>query len=822
MGAFKEPARVTALLGPTNTGKTYAALQRMIAHDSGMIGFPLRLLARENYERIVAAKGASAVALVTGEEKLVPPRARYFVCTTESMPLDRPVAFVAVDEVQMAADPERGHIVTNRLLHARGKQETMFLGAETIRPLLKQLAPEAVVEDRPRFSRLDYSGYRKVTRLPPRSAVVAFSASEVYRLAELVRRQRGGTAVVLGALSPRARNAQVGMYQAGEVDYLVATDAIGMGLNMDVRHVAFSALDKFDGRRMRGLTPAEVGQIAGRAGRHVADGTFGVTAEQRPMEDRLVARVEEHRFKPLQTVFWRNDDLDFSSVDSLLASLGHPPPLPFMVPGRDGEDQQALSVLAHDPTVLAAATGSESVALLWEVCQIPDFRKTLTDAHAHLLGRVYRYLVEGDGRLPEDWVTRQVGRLERTDGDIDTLMARIASVRTWTYIAHRATWLDDSAGWQERTRRLEDMLSDALHERLTQRFVDRRTTVLARRLREGGDLMGAVARDGSVFLEGETVGRLDGFRYTAAQAGRGARPLALATQRVLRQETARRVEALVGAPDGSFALDAAGRVLWNDEPVARLTVGTTALLPDLRIFPSDLLETVPRRRVEERVREWVSNAVARDLAPLVALAAADSLPARVRGIAYRLAEALGTLRRDAISDLSGALSRADRQALARLGVRIGRVSLFMPAMHKARPAGLLDLLWRIHRNVEGVPLPATRQALPLDPAVPPARYAAAGYLVAGPLALRPMALERLADAAAGLAQQGPFVPTLHLARLVGCRLDDLPAVLADIGYEISDTATGMQLTRSRPGRTPRSRVRPCSPFAKLAELKVGL
>ena len=817
-----EPARVTALLGPTNTGKTYAAVQRMLGHESGMIGFPLRLLARENYDRIAAIKGANAVALVTGEEKLIPPRARYFVCTTESMPLDRPVAFLAVDEVQMAADPERGHIVTNRLLHARGRHETMFLGAETIRPLLRQLAPEAVVEDRPRFSRLDYSGYRKVTRLPPRSAVVAFSASEVYRLAELVRRQRGGTAVVLGALSPRARNAQVGMYQAGEVDYLVATDAIGMGLNMDVRHVAFSALSKFDGRRMRRLAAAEVGQIAGRAGRHVADGTFGVTAEQRPMDERVVARVEEHRFEPLQTVFWRNDDLDFSSVEALQASLGRPPPLPFLVPGRDGEDQQALAVLARDAEVKAMAVGPERVAMLWEVCQVPDFRKTLTDAHAHLLGRVYRYLVDCNGRLPEDWVARQVGRLERTDGDIDTLMARIAGVRTWTYIAYRAAWLDDAAGWQERTRRLEDLLSDALHERLTQRFVDRRTAVLAKRLREGGDLMGAVARDGSVFLEGETVGRLDGFRYTAAQAERGGRPLALATQRVLRQEAARRVDALAAASDDSFALDAGGRVLWNDEPVARLTPGAAALSPEMRILPSDLLETAPRRRVETRLREWVSGLIARDLAALMTLAEAKGLSGRARGIAYRLAEALGTLRRSAVADLAGSLSRADRQALARLGVRIGRVSLFVPAVQKAHAAGLLDLLWRVHRGSGGRPLAAGPQTLALDPTVSADRYAASGYLVAGPLALRAPALERLADAAAGLAEQGPFVPTLHLARLAGCHLDDVPAVLTDIGYRATDTETGMQITRSRPKALRRTRARPGSPFAKLAALKAGL
>ena len=783
MRAIDEPARVTALLGPTNTGKTHAAVQRMLGHESGMIGFPLRLLARENYDRIAAVKGPGAVALVTGEEKLVPPRARYFVCTTESMPLDRPVAFLAVDEVQMAADPERGHIVTNRLLHARGRQETMFLGAETIRPLLRQLAPEAVVEDRPRFSRLDYSGYRKVTRLPPRSAVVAFSAGEVYRLAELVRRQRGGTAVVLGALSPRARNAQVGMYQAGEVDYLVATDAIGMGLNMDIRHVAFSALAKFDGRRMRRLAAAEIGQIAGRAGRHVADGTFGVTAEQRPMDERVVARVEEHRFEPLKTVFWRNDELDFSSVDTLLASLGRPPPLPFLVPGRDGEDQQALAVLARDAEVRAAAAGPERVALLWEVCQVPDFRKTLADAHAHLLGRIYRYLVDCGGRLPEEWVARQVGRLERTDGDIDTLMARIAGVRTWTYIAYRATWLDDAAGWQERTRRLEDLLSDALHERLTQRFVDRRTAVLAKRLREGGDPMGAVARDGSVFLEGETVGRLDGFRYTADRAGSGGRPLALATRRVLTQEAARRVEALAAASDDSFALDAGGRVLWNGEPVARLAAGAAALSPEV---------------AHPAVGPAGNGAPAAGGNAPAGLGVGPGRPrARPADGARRGAGAVRPRPRHCVSTRRSARARSGAAppstwpapCRAPTGRRWGGWGCASAGSRclsrrcrKPRPAGLLDLLWRIHRDRGGEPLPAAgRQALPLDPAIPADRYAASGYLAAGPLALRAPALERLADAAASLAEQGPFVPTLHLARLAGCRLDDLPAVLADIG-----------------------------------------
>ncbi len=822
MQATDGPARVTALLGPTNTGKTYAAVQRMLAHRSGMIGFPLRLLARENYDRVAAIKGASRVALVTGEEKLIPPEARYFVCTTESMPLDRRTAFLAVDEVQMAADPERGHIVTDRLLHARGTEETMFLGAETIRPLLRQLAPEAVVEDRPRFSRLDYAGYRKVTRLPPRSAVVAFSASEVYRLAEFVRRQRGGTAVVLGALSPRTRNAQVGMYQAGEVDYLVATDAIGMGLNMDVRHVAFSALHKFDGRRLRPLGAAEIGQIAGRAGRHVADGTFGVTAEQGPIDERVVSRVEDHRFEPLRTVSWRNTALDFSSPDRLLASLRRPPPLPFLVPGRDGEDQQALAVLARDAGVRAAADSPERVALLWEVCQIPDFRKTLTEAHAWLLGRIYRYLVENRGRLPDDWVARQVGRLERTDGDIDTLMARIAGVRTWTYVTHRATWFDDAAEWQERTRRLEDLLSDALHERLTQRFVDRRATVLAQRLRDGGDLLGAVARDGRLLIEGAPVGRLEGFRYTPARSEPRGRPLLLAAQRVLRQEAARRVEELAAAGDDAFALDEAARIRWNGEPVARLTAGPTALSPQARALPSELLEAGPRRRIERRIGEWLAGRLQRDLAPLLALARADGLSSRARGVAYRLAEALGTMPREALADLAGSLTRADRQALARLGVRIGRVAVFLPAMHKARPAGLLDLLWQVHEGEIGQPLATARQRLARDPGAPAARYAAAGYLVAGALALRPAALERLAEAAAALARQGPFVPTQQLARLAGCDLDALPAVLCAIGFEARESCTGAEMVSRQKRPAPRRRPAAASgsPFAMLRTLRV--
>ena len=414
-------SRVTAVLGPTNTGKTYLAIERMLGHRSGMMGFPLRLLARENYDRVVKIKGARQVALVTGEEKIVPPSARYFLCTVESMPIDRAVAFLGVDEIQLCADPDRGHVFTDRLLHARGQEETMFLGADTIGPLLRKLAPEAETITRPRFSTLSHSGARKLTRLPPRSAVVAFSVAEVYALAEVMRRQRGGTAVVLGALSPRTRNAQVAMFEAGEVDYLIATDAIGMGLNLNLDHVAFAKLSKFDGHAMRRLSAAELAQIAGRAGRHMSDGTFGTTGEARGFEPEMVEAVESHRFDPLPALYWRSRDLDFRSPKALIKSLERRPREPELARAREAEDLRALAALARDPEIAGLAGNPGALRLLWEVCQVPDFQKILSDQHARLLGRMFQFLVAPEARLPEDWVARQIDRLDRADGDIDAL-----------------------------------------------------------------------------------------------------------------------------------------------------------------------------------------------------------------------------------------------------------------------------------------------------------------------------------------------------------------------------------------------------------------
>src|SRR5512138_679664 len=696
-------SRVTAVLGPTNTGKTYLAIDRMLGHSSGMIGFPLRLLARENYDRIVRVKGAGQVALVTGEEKILPPGARYFCCTVESMPVDRPVSFLAVDEIQLCADPERGHVFTDRLLHARGLAETMFLGAETIRPVLQKLVPEAEFITRPRFSTLTHTGPQKLTRLPPRSAVVAFSAAEVYATAELIRRQRGGTAVVLGALSPRTRNAQVALFEAGEVDYLVATDAIGMGLNLDLDHVAFAKLRKFDGRGQRFLTAPEIGQIAGRAGRHMSDGTFGTTADAGQLSDELVEAVENHRFDPIAFVHWRSVDLDFRDPARLLKSLDARPGRPELLLVRNAEDQMALAALARDPEIAQLATSADSVALLWEVCQVPDFRKILSDHHAQLLSQLYLRLMRNDRRLPADWVGGQLERLDRVDGDIDHLIQRIAHVRTWTYITHRGDWLDDNAHWQGRARAIEDALSDALHERLTQRFVDRRTAVLVRRLRGEGALIGAVRKNGEVLVEGEFVGRLDGFQFRPDEevSGDDARPLLTAARRALGGEMPRRVKRLEQDDDGAFTL-VDDKVAWRGTPFARLAAGDTVLTPRIEVLHSDFLDGPARERLRKRAMTWLTKHIRAQLKPLIQAQEAELTPAG-RGLLFQLVEALGTLPRRPLAAQLAALTRADRKTLADLGVRLGAASLFMPKLQHPRMLALRARLWAVRR---GCPLPA--------------------------------------------------------------------------------------------------------------------
>jgi ATP-dependent RNA helicase SUPV3L1/SUV3 len=832
-------SRTTAVLGPTNTGKTYLAIERMLGHESGVVGFPLRLLARENYERIAREKGRSRVALVTGEEKIVPPQARYFCCTVEAMPTERAFAFLAVDEIQLAADPERGHVFTDRLLHARGGEETMFLGAETIRPVLKALVPEAEHISRPRFSKLTYSGEQHLNRLPPRSAVIAFSAAEVYATAELVRRRRGGTAVVLGALSPRTRNAQVAMFEAGEVDYLVATDAIGMGLNLKLDHVAFSDLGKFDGRRRRPLTASEVAQIAGRAGRHLSDGTFGTTLRAGPLREEIVEAVEAHRFDRLATLYWRNHDLEFKSIEALLAGLDLRPPVPQLLRVRDAEDHLALKRLGADPEVRAVAGNPGRVRLLWEVCQIPDFEKEMSDRHLRLLTRVFGLLCDGDGRLPDDWIDRRLSRIDRTDGDIDHLAQRIGQIRTWTYISHRADWLADPDHWQGRTRDIEDRLSDALHARLTQRFVDRRTTMLIQRLRDRGHLLGACRADGEVLVEGERVGQLDGFRLLLDETldKETSRPVLAAARRAVQAEIPRRLQRLEADGDDAFALHA-DQLFWRGHVVARLKGGDDLLAPRVVPLAAAELDGGDRERLRRRLADWLESYLRRRLAPLFALREA-SLQGSARGLAFQVVERLGTLPRSEARQQLAALDRGDRQALARLGLRIGQAGCHMPAMVGDGSTRLRALLWGLRMKAE-----IGFEDLPRAPVLRPDEQLDEGLMLAigylriksprgKPIAVRADLLERLAVSTKRRARKGPFEPDMAFCDILEVDSRMLRTLLRALGYREERGDDGRLLMAS-PGQRKSSGARRRrkhrgrqgakdaeSPFAVLAGLKVA-
>ncbi|WP_085907531.1 helicase-related protein [Kiloniella majae] len=704
--SFLASAKITAVLGPTNTGKTYLAMERMLAYSSGMIGFPLRLLARENYDKAVAIKGAAKCALVTGEEKILPKGARYFFCTVESMPVDKLVEFLAVDEIQLAADEERGHIFTDRLLNARGTAETMFMGSNTIAPILKKLVRDIEFIERPRFSNLSFSGNKKIIRLPPRSAVVAFSATDVYQLAETIRQHRGGTAVVLGALSPRTRNAQVELFENGDVDYLVATDAIGMGLNLDVNHVAFSRMEKFDGRISRYLYASEIGQIAGRAGRHTRDGTFGTTNNVGPLDEDLIARVENHDYDPLRVIYWRNNDLNYRSPEQLIKSLERRAEDKILSRVRDAEDHQALMALAQESTVQDSATNSAKVKLLWEVCQVPDFRKILTDQHIRLLSQIYHYLIGNHGVLPEDWIATQIKRIDRIDGDIDTLVARISHIRTWTYISHRSDWIRDNEHWQGVSRAIEDRLSDALHERLTQRFVDRRAAKLVRSLQAGENIVSAVKANGDVIVEGELLGRIVGFSFVLDESLQGSdiKPGLTAARKTLLSEMPTRVSVLEEDNDGSFLLNDTGELTWRGIPVGKLIKGESSLSPAVDVYSTEFIDSPMREKIRLRLVGWLERHLRAQLKPLFYLSDAK-LDGTARGIAFQVIEGLGLVPRYLLRDQINGLSKADRKALADLGLRLGRESVFLPNLNRPRPSRIRALLWAAWNEVSVPELP---------------------------------------------------------------------------------------------------------------------
>ncbi len=799
---------VTAVLGPTNTGKTHLAIERMLAHSSGLIGLPLRLLAREVYNKVSERAGVDAVALITGEEKIKPANPRYWVSTVEAMPRDLDVAFVAIDEVQLGADLDRGHVFTDRMLNCRGREETFVLGAATVRPMVEKLLPGANVLSRPRLSQLTHAGEKKITRQPRRTAIVAFSADEVYAIAELIRRQRGGAAVVLGGLSPRTRNAQVALYQSGDVDYLVATDAIGMGLNLDVDHVAFASDRKFDGYQFRRLNPAEFAQVAGRAGRATRDGSFGTTGRCPPFDAELVHALESHSFEPLKVLQWRNSDLEFSSLGALAASLAALPSHPALTRAPLAEDILVFDHAARDEEVRALAKDRAAIERLWDVCQIPDYRKISPAAHAELVVTLYGFLLR-DGKISDDWFSRQIAQADHVEGDIDTLSTRIAHIRTWTFAANRPDWLADPEHWQGVARAIEDKLSDALHERLAERFVDRRTSVLMRRLRENTMLDTEITKTGEVVVEGHTIGRLDGFRFApdATSTGSDAKALSAAAQKALAGEIEARANRLSHAPDAQFVLTSDATIRWIGEPVAKLVAGDVVLRPRVRILADDHLTGASLEAVQTRLDLWTRTHIERLLAPLFVLGAADDITGLARGVAYQVVEALGVLERSKVAEDLKSLDQASRATLRKHGVRFGAYHVYVPLLLKPAPRALAAQLWTIkHGGPETTGLDelqrlaaSGRTSFPADKEVPRALYRTLGYRMCGERALRVDILERLADlirpalawrpASPGIKPAGAFegtgfTVTQAMTSLTGSSGEDFASILRALGYRM--------------------------------------
>ncbi|WP_380054158.1 helicase-related protein [Falsihalocynthiibacter sp. SS001] len=778
--------RIKAILGPTNTGKTHYAIERMLAHRTGIIGLPLRLLAREVYDKIVALRGPSVVALVTGEERIVPPRAQYWVCTVEAMPEGMGCDFLAVDEIQLCADPERGHIFTDRLLRARGLHETLFMGADTMRGAIADVLGNVDFIRRERLSELSYSGSRKISRMPGRSAIVGFSVDSLYGIAELLRRQKGGAAVVMGALSPRTRNAQVEMYQNGDVDFLVATDAIGMGLNLDVNHVAFSATEKFDGRRMRSLMPNELAQIAGRAGRHMSHGSFGVTGEAQPFDEGLADAIMSHRFAPIKKLNWRNSRLEFGTSDALIRSLEAAPTDERLVKAREADDLGALKSLAAMPVVLDKLRGAGDVKRLWDVCRIPDFRGISHGEHTGLLEQIFGFLQEFN-RVPDDWLARQVKRIDRTDGDIDALSKRLAFIRTWTYVSQRSGWLDDEIHWREATRAVEDRLSDALHNALTQRFVDRRTSVLLRRLKQKEGLVADVNDKGEVLVEGEYVGRLEGFRFSQdkSESSEEAKTLRAASLQALGPEFHLRADRFYNAPDTEIDFTEQGGLMWGELALGKLVATDDPLKPSVVAFVDEEAGPEVLQKVTRRLQHFIDRKVATLFEPLLAMSRDETLTGVARGFAFRMVEELGIIPRERVAAEVKDLDQDARGALRKHGIRFGQFTIFMPLLLKPAPTRLRLVLWSLAKKLDEFPEspPPGLVTIPVDASAPEGADTMSGYRNAGERAIRIDMLERLADLLRTENSRGGFEANPDMLSITGMTLEQFAKLMEGLGYK---------------------------------------
>ena len=695
--------QIIAVIGPTNTGKTHLAVERMLEFETGVIGFPLRLLAREVYDKCVAKLGAGRVALITGEEKIIPPTANYYLCTVESMPLDINFEFVAVDEIQMCADPERGHIFTDRLLNYRGDKLTMFLGADTMKNIISELVPSCEFIYRDRLSKLTYTGHKKISRIQPRSAIVAFSVDEVYALAEFIRRQRGGAAIVMGSLSPKTRNAQVGLYQSGDVDFLVATDAIGMGINMDIDHVSFNSLRKFDGKQMRNLRNTEIGQISGRAGRYTNNGTFGVTGSCETLSNEQIEKLENHKFDSVINIYWRNSGLDFSSQNNFLQSLNLKSPLSNLLRNKDLIDENIFRFLVSENSNIKIENNSFVISTLWECCQIPDFTKSSYNEHTEIITKVFNFLTSDKGKITNDWMKRQLSGLDNIDGNIDAIANRISHVRTWSYVSNKKNWVENSDYWVAKTQHIEDKLSDKLHEELSKSFVDKRISILSRGLKQDIQLETKISDNNEIVIDGQLVGKINGLKLSLDYSKSALQTDIKSIQKAARSgaaiELKERAKEIIENPE-FFKLQHDGKIYWKENQIGKISPGKNYLSPEVKVYSDESLELQDQQQVANTMQHWINIQTKTLLKDLVEIQNPKTENKIIKGLCYQLFENNGVLKRDSINDLIKQINKEDRYILRKLGVKIGRYHVYQPRMVKPHAVTYKTILWNCFENIK--------------------------------------------------------------------------------------------------------------------------
>ena len=690
--------RITAVLGPTNTGKTHLAVETMMEYESGIIGFPLRLLAREIFDKCVNKIGAEKVALITGEEKIIPKLPKYYICTVESMPQDMMVDFIAVDEIQMCVDHERGHIFTDRLLHARGDKLTMFLGSHTMKSLISSLVDGVEFVNKERYSNLTYSGYKKISRLNPKTALIAFSIDEVYAIAELVRRQKGGAAIIMGSLSPKTRNSQVELYQSGDANFLVATDAIGMGINMDINNVSFSSLIKFDGKKNRKLNLSEISQIAGRAGRHINDGTFGVTGECKQLSFDEVEKLEKHELQKIDVLYWRNSEINFDSLDNLVSSLEKNTNNKFLKRINDCEDEKVLKFLIKNNNNLKNKLSKDFVKTLWECCQIPDFSKKAYGNHIEVVKKVFEFLTSNSGKVTNEYMKKQLEYLDRYDGNIDTLANRISNVRTWSYVANKKNWANNSDYWVERTKYIEDKLSDKLHEELTKSFVDKRISILSRTLKQDVALATEIKNENEVIIDEQYIGRLSGLKLDldlkSESLKTDIKSLRKAARQAIAPELMRRVNRIIRSE--VLRLDNDHKIYWMDSPIAYISKGTNYLNPKLRLIVDEAIDPETKEKLKINLEKKLRTLISSELSDLVNLIKSKFKNNYARALCYQLFEKNGVMKRKTVNEMIKNISKDDRSNLRKAGVKIGRYHIFLPRMLKPSAVNLRVKLWKLY------------------------------------------------------------------------------------------------------------------------------